>query len=356
MKKWLFRILAVTLASFLTFLFLELVVRLFWSRLQGPVIPLSLKTHRISKNNKLQYELIPGSSSFEDEVWYHISSQGLRDREFTLDKPNGVFRIVALGDSFTFGMAVELEETWPKQLESRLNRDRRTEVINFGVMGYDTTQEAETLREKAMNFHPDLVVIGYCLNDIGILSRERRVLSQYRGYEHFLTTGIVFLDNNLKLSRLYLLVKNRLFLLKTKAHTKAPHYSKDGDRVLQLGYQGYIINAYHEPENRKRLKRALSGIKSITEGKIPVILAVYPELETFDPYPYHDAHKEIAMLADEEGFFFFDALPFFSGQDPRKIRISEANKHPNRLGNEIFSKALYEFILDKGLQAGRGEN
>lgn len=356
MKKWLFRILAVTAASILTLLVLEVVVRLFWTRLQGPVIPLSLKTHRISSNKTLQYELIPGSSSFEDDVWYRISSQGLRDREFPLQKQDGVFRIAVLGDSFTFGMAVELEETWPKQLESLLNRDRRAEVINFGVMGYDTTQEAEALRQKAMRFHPDLVVIGYCLNDIGILSRERRVLSQYRGYERFLKTGIGWIDGVIKMSRLYLLVKNRLFLLKTKAHTQAPHYSKDGDRVLQLGYQGYITSAYHEPENRKRLKRALSEIKSTTDGNIPVILAVYPELETFDPYPYLDTHKEIAELAEEEGFLFLDALPFFSGKDPRRIRVSDANKHPNRLGNEVFSRALYDFILDNGLPAVRGEN
>lgn len=137
MKKWLFRFGAVVIATLLTLWILEIAVRLAWEKLQGPIIPLSLKTHRPSADPLLAYELIPGSTSFEDQAWYRI---------------------------------------------------------NFGVMGYDTTQEARLLETKVLAFQPDLIVIGYCLNDIGVPSRERRVLSQYRGYNDFFTTGLSWLD------------------------------------------------------------------------------------------------------------------------------------------------------------------
>lgn len=44
-------------------------------------------------------------------------------------------------------------------------------------MGYDTTQMAEWIESKVLAFSSDMIIIGYCLNDIGILSRESSVLS-----------------------------------------------------------------------------------------------------------------------------------------------------------------------------------
>jgi lysophospholipase L1-like esterase len=347
MKKWLFRFGSVVVATVLTLGILEIAVRLAWEKLQGPIIPLSLKTHRLSPDPLLGYELIPGSRSFEDQVWYRISRQGIRDRrEFAIPKPAGVYRIAALGDSFTFGMGVEEEDTWPRRLESELAGWRSTEVINFGIMGYDTTQEARLLETRVLAFQPDLIVIGYCLNDIGVLSRERRVLSQYRGYNDFFTTGLSWLDRILGKSRLYMLVKNRLFLLKTKADTQPPHYSPDGQKVLRLGYQGFIISAYHGAENHDRLEAAFEKIRHLTEElQIPVIVAIYPELEHFDRYPYRDVHSEVRALAEARGFRVVDPLEQFLQFAPRQVRISDANAHPNRRGNELFAAAVARSVV-----------
>ncbi len=347
MKRWLFRFGAVIIATLLTLGVLEIAIRLAWKKLQGPIIPLSLKTHRLSADPLLGYELIPGSTSFEDQVWYRINQQGIRDgREFAIPKPAGVYRIAALGDSFTFGMGVEEEDTWPRLLESELAGRRSTEVINFGVMGYDTTQEARLLETRVPAFQPDLIVIGYCLNDIGVLSRERRVLSQYRGYNDFFSTGLSWLDRILGKSRLYLLVKNRLFLLKTKADTQPPHYSPDGQKVLRLGYQGFIISAYEEAENRDRLQAAFDRIEYLIQGlHVPVIVAIYPELEHFDRYPYRDVHSDVKRLAEARGFRVVDPLKQFMQFTPRQVRISDANAHPNRRGNELFAAAVAHSVV-----------
>ncbi len=347
MKRWLFRFGAVVVATLLTVGVLEIAVRLAWKKLQGPIIPLSLKTHRLSADPLLGYELIPGSASFEDQVWYRISRQGIRDhREFTIPKPAGVYRIATLGDSFTFGMGVEEEDTWPRRLEAELAGWRSAEVINFGVMGYDTTQEARLLEARVLTFQPDLIVIGYCLNDIGVLSRERRVLSQYRGYNDFFVTGRAWLDRILAKSRLYILIKNRLFLLKTKADTQPPHYSPDGRKVLRLGYQGFIISAYREAENRHRLEAAFERIRaSAGELRIPVIVAIYPELEHFDRYPYREVHSDVKEMAEARGFRVVDPLEQFLQLAPRQVRISDANAHPNRRGNELFAAAVAPAVV-----------
>ena len=341
---------AVSLAVFLTLLLLEIGIRLFWKNVQGPIIPLSLKTHRLSGNPKLGYELIPNSSAFEDEVWYRINGDGIRDNPYPQQKPQGIFRIAAVGDSLTFGMAVDFGNTWPKQLEAALRRmSIQAEVINFGVMGYDTTQMAELIESKVLTFSPDVIIIGYCLNDIGILSREGSVLSQYRGYHEFLTTGISWLDGLLSHFRLHRLFKNRLYLKKTKTHTQPPHFSKDGHKVLQVGLRNFIIGAYNEPANRSRLEQSLQKIRRLTEGKISVLLAIYPELNNFESYPYREVHSEVARLAKDFGFEVLDPLADFLKHDSRKLRVNYTNLHPNRAGNAVFSRAVARFLVRKGL-------
>ena len=70
--------------------------------------PSLVQIHRPS--NVDDWELIPRAFGVgeEGEV-IQINSAGMRDREYSVEKPAASKRIAALGDSFTFGMAVELE-------------------------------------------------------------------------------------------------------------------------------------------------------------------------------------------------------------------------------------------------------
>jgi len=91
------------------------------------------------------------------------NSDGLRDREYSFDKPKGVTRIVALGDSFTWGWGVGDNEIYTEVLESLLPN---VEVINLGVAAFATQQEFDYLKMKGMKYDPDVVILGFCLNDI----------------------------------------------------------------------------------------------------------------------------------------------------------------------------------------------
>lgn len=350
MKKILSRLLVIFLTTAFTLGLLEIGVRIFWSKISGQVIPLSLKTHRPSANKKLGYELIPESASFEDNTWYRINKDGIRDEVYAQLKAKNTYRIAAVGDSCTFGMAVDLRDTWPKQLESELRRSHPSvEVINFGVMGYGASQEAELIREKVLGYAPDLIVIGYSLNDIGILSRERTVLSTYRGYNSFMTSGIGFIDKFLGRSRLYLLLKNRFYLKKTKADTKPPRYSRDGQKVLKMGYNGFLFNAYQEPENWNRLLAAFADIRLATSPRVPVLIAIYPELQNLRQYPFSPLHEIVKKLAEQHGFAALDPLADFLPYEIQAVRVSAANAHPNQLGNKIFSHAIANYLQRNSL-------
>ena len=96
------------------------------------------------------------------------NSMGIRaDQEFTCDKPEGVFRIIVLGDSFTFGYGVEVEQTYGAALERILvEQGTSAEVINLGVSGAGTAEELIMLNNVGLRFDPDLVVVGYYSNDV----------------------------------------------------------------------------------------------------------------------------------------------------------------------------------------------
>ena len=78
-------------------------------------------------------------------------------------------RVLALGDSMTFGYGVEAEESWPEVLEVLLRKDDHpdVEVINAGVVAYAPDQQLDQLRELLPRLRPDLVVLGlYPGNDL----------------------------------------------------------------------------------------------------------------------------------------------------------------------------------------------
>ena len=123
----------------------------------------------------LGWSLRPGASAWQvDEgvAWVKINSHGYRDRERTVSKPQDVYRVAVLGDSFTEARQVNLEKTFTSLAEEELNRkhcfgNRKVEVLNFGTLGYDTGQELLLLRERVWKFNPDMVVLNFFTgNDI----------------------------------------------------------------------------------------------------------------------------------------------------------------------------------------------
>jgi lysophospholipase L1-like esterase len=106
--------------------------------------------------------------SADVNVWFRINGQGMRaDRDYARAKPAGVERIVSLGDSFTVGYEVEGEETFSSVLERQLRATGRpVEVLNAGVSGFGTAEEAAYLERDLFAYSPDLVLVSFYQNDL----------------------------------------------------------------------------------------------------------------------------------------------------------------------------------------------
>jgi hypothetical protein len=94
---------------------------------------------------------------------------GMHDDIVSIEKPDDVYRIVLIGDSFAQGWQVPLEKGFPWLLEQILNEGARrpVEIINLSVDGYGTDRELLLYSAFGWRFEPDLVLLAfYAGNDI----------------------------------------------------------------------------------------------------------------------------------------------------------------------------------------------
>lgn len=106
----------------------------------------------------------------DNEVDHFTNSWGFRGNGFSIYKPKNTFRLAFLGDSFTFGEGINSCDTYPELVSSLLQQKYKSfpihfEGYNFGVGGYNTSQALYILKEIVLQTQPDIVVLGYTLND-----------------------------------------------------------------------------------------------------------------------------------------------------------------------------------------------
>ena len=120
---------------------------------------------------KYYYELQPNTKYTDEPGWldykvtYIHNADGLNERfDYTVEKPENTFRIITLGDSFTFGQFVNTKDNWPEQLEDMLNQNLTTdeikkfEVINLGMSGFDVPYLIKRYKDIGAKYNPDLII------------------------------------------------------------------------------------------------------------------------------------------------------------------------------------------------------
>lgn len=120
-------------------------------------------------DRELGWTLRPGAAGWftrEGRAWVQVNHAGRRDREVPLQKPEDVYRIAVLGDSYSEAMQVDREQAYWALLPARLAAcglapGRRIEVLNFGVSGYGTAQAYVALETRAIRYAPDLVLLQF---------------------------------------------------------------------------------------------------------------------------------------------------------------------------------------------------
>jgi hypothetical protein len=259
------------------------------------------------------YELKPRLDTYFKRTRFKTNSAGLRDKEYPLDKSPKTFRVAVIGDSFTMGAGIELEETYHKLIEKKLN-DTQTETtyefINFGVGGYSLNQYLEVLRHKAAKYKPDLILIGFCpKNDFYDPHSNKVYKEKEKGYPFFES----FLWN--KLVQIF------------------PDPEEQGWRQDILDR---LKGKYDEME-KGYMRRCFSEMGDFSRKHgIPIVVAnleVEPtELEFLE------------YITTGNGLLFINTSSSFRWENRGDYYISSLDDHPNAEANKIFAERIYDYL------------
>ena len=280
--------------------------------------------HRRSAVPGLVYELVPDQGKLVEGIRYSTNSYGMRDGEPLPPSDRSMNRVVVLGDSFTFGFRVEGIHSFPSQLENMLNlerTDRLIDVLNLGVDGYSSRDEALVLEHKGLLWQPDLVIVGYVLNDPELDPIQP-------AHRRFGESAIWQRSN----------------LLRMAAKVR------NGWEIQRLGGGNYYryLHAQGYPKWQSVVE-AFARIRELTvERDVPVLLVVLPQNPSgaWQDYPYRDIHRQVAREARSHRFSVIDMLGEFSNHRSRSVRVRRHDGHPNRFGHRLIAEAIYQWMQD----------
>ena len=310
MKIWQKKVLSIFAGLFLFLSIAEIGARVYFHIFK----PL----HRPSKISGLLWEPTPGADVKVDGVRYKVNSKGLRDYEYFMEKPEGVFRIAVMGDSVTWGYT-EMENTYPKILEKelkRIYRNRKFEILNFGIQGIDLQHHLGLLREKVVQYKPDLVVLGYCLNDIRFSKIYDSPLAMW-----FLQHSN-FLD--------FLTVKIGMLLW---------------DLESRENYYESLIRSYEDQQRLIKLRTILRGMnEELRERRIRFAAVIFPFRQQFLQSASIKPQESLLSICNEEGIPFLDPFNELKKYDTNDIYIYDDVLHFSSPGNEILAKSILSFL------------
>ena len=280
--------------------------------------------HRRSSIPGLDYELKPLVHRTVNGMDITTNALGMRDWEPLPNRRANDARIVAVGDSLTFGMRVAGDEAWPKVLEAMLAAAppsavlpgaRRIEVLNLGVSGYSTLDEAIVVREKAMPLAPDLVIVGYYLND-----PETEPVQQLHRHFH----APVWWEHSALL---------RLLASFRRARD-----------VERLGCGDTFWYLHQDPEKWRSVVDGFASIAACARNAgsrvLLVVLPTLRDVERWEDYPYRELHERAIAAGKAAGFETLDVLPAWaaSGRVPAELAVD--GEHPNAAGQALIADAI----------------
>ncbi len=261
------------------FICLFLILNIFVKKNKQPSIS-SIDKNSIQKieseNLKYYYDYPSyGSSTWTPDFLNYTlinkyNNEGFNDTiDYDVHKNTATFRIITLGDSFTYGHYVKTNKNWPELLEKKLNEKKicknieKFEVINLGAPGYDPEYEVERYKNKGQKYNPDLI-IWLLIDELRLMEKTQSIINKC--YEKFgenytvkqkescdiASTDIMNINDILKLqkqniSKIYQFYNGKIFFI--------DYYQEKHKEIIEKKENIYHGNLLSEYLNKTKYKQ-----------------------------------------------------------------------------------------------------
>lgn len=261
---------------------------------------------KASSNPSIVYDLKPDLDSYLKLADFKTNSEGLRDREYSIEKPTDTFRVAVIGGSYTLPAGVGIDDAFHTVLEDRLNKespDINYELINFGVGGYTTKNKLATLKYKAFEYKPDLIL--FVLDGSQLADEEdKEFIPKERENNFFQSFAFkLFMKSN---------VIKYLF--------------KDPSSHLEEQY-----------ENLDKLDTELQELSEISNNNVVPICVVIVDHD----YRHFELGEKIGSLVTKNNLYYSNTIPAFKNTYFKDFSIYEIDAHPNATAHRVFAEVIY---------------
>jgi lysophospholipase L1-like esterase len=283
------------------------------------------------------------ANDFSTVTWGHPvvnNSAGFREREFAVPKDPDSFRVMVLGDSLTWGAGLAADQRYPALLEEKLrsvSAQREIEVLNFGRSGLSTVDEERVLAEHVRAVQPDLIIVGFCVNDPQ--QEQEGWAVELEQYEYFF--------------RAFRLLGRLGF------HRLAKALSERFDQLLRE--RGWVPS-HLEAMNRayaldsRAWSQFLSALREIHRmaidhtGRRPIFITLLQGTADYNVSgPYVDYllrwTRQAAEAAQTIGYRTVETETAFKREGYRSRNVAPWDGHPDAQCNQVYADALYPIVL-----------
>lgn len=287
------------------------------------LIPRSKTYFTKSENLKYFYEPKPNSIEksqeqvlfkWVPEATYTINPDGLNEHlNYSVNKPKDIYRIITLGDSFTFGIYMDTTDNWTELLENLLNKELdcgnydKFEIINLGVRGYDIEYAVERFKIRGRKYNPDMLLWFLKNDDFSVIQdRIKPIIDKH--------TREMGLDR-----------KSPEYFL--KEGTPYPSWQKAFNEFNKIYEEQYILQYQ---------KMALQKLSKYYDNKL--IIFTFPSKEE----KYKSIMREYANSS--KNIYFTDKIT-------NVYDLGEVfpDRHPTLKGHEIIAQDLFKYLNNERL-------
>jgi lysophospholipase L1-like esterase len=297
---------------------------------------------RLSPNERIIYELIPDLRVTFMGSPLATNRHGFRGPEISEVASPGVMRVVGLGDSIMFGWGVNDDETYLSVFARRLAEMQpriRCEIVNTAVPGYNTVMEVETLRAKGLRLNPDLVVLGFCGNDVNLpyFIRDR---------EEYLTLRRSFLKQFVR-ERLARRSSDEISLEEKTGLARWTAPNREAWDGFASSEAHRVPSRYRDMVGLKAFTRAMEDLRDLgIRHNFHVAVVFFPtarrraaEIAARLDFLVVNARFAVEAYMSEHG------IEKFAGS---QLTIGSADPHPSALGHELIAELLLDSIESAG--------
>lgn len=269
---------------------------------------------------------IPGTTSayYWHKKLHVYFAEGFRRTTDFPPKQEGIFRIVVIGDSQTYGFGVDADEAYPAVLEKELRNTYRVEVLNLGIVGTQPADHLKIMQKYLPLLKPDLVVYGVCYNDFMLSGRETYT-SDNAYLLPFPEGGKIFLRERVYLSYFFSVKYNTLLFRLGLRHD----------------FMGDIARGLYQADYAKAVKEI--NDYALSQGLPPIIVFVTDQAPDLKGVNWKVTQITERILL-EAGFNVMPMEDYYQKYNRQTFFVSKWEKHPSVQAHQIFAELLTNYL------------